>query len=120
MPPRRAVPNGPKLSRRDFARRAALAAATATLSTTTSAHTENSAPQSAQAESPQAAQLSAVGEAQLQTILARSGKWLTNEQKADLRRLVAQAQKTSEALRSFSLDNSDEPAMIFHVYRSDR
>lgn len=118
--PRHAVTSGPKLSRRDFARGAALAAAAAALPTRTSAHTENSAPLSAQADSAQAAQLSAVGEAQLQTILARSGKWLSNEQKIDLRRLVAQAQKASETLRSFPLDNSDEPAMTFHIYRSDR
>lgn len=109
--------NGPKVSRRDFARGAVLAAATAALPIRASAHTEISAPLSAQAASAQAAQLSAVGEAQLQTILARYGKRLSDEQKADVRRLVAQAQKGSATLRSFPLENSDEPAMIFHIYR---
>ena len=105
-----------KLSRRDFARAAALAAATAALPQTASVQ----ASASAQAASAQVPQLSPAGEAQLQTILARYGKRLSDDQKAEVKRLLGQAQKTSETLRSLSLDNSDEPAMIFHIYRPDR
>lgn len=105
-----------KLSRRDFARAAAFAAATAALPQTASVQ----ASASAQAASAQASQLSPAGEAQLQTILARHGKRLSDDQKTDVKRLVAQAQKTSDTLRSLPLDNSDEPAMTFHIYRSDR
>ena len=115
MPSQRNGRRGSALSRREFARGAALAAATAVLPRKGSAQ-EASAP----AASSQAATLSSTGEAQLQAILAKYGKRFSEEQKADLKRLVAQAQKTSETLRSLSLDNSDEPAMIFHVYRSDR
>lgn len=105
-----------KLSRRDFARAAALAAATATLPHTTSAQASGSE----QGASAQASQLSPEGEAQVQVILARYGKRLSDEQKAEVRRLAAQAQKTSDTLRSFPLDNSDEPAMTFQIYRSER
>jgi len=112
--------NGPKLSRRDFTRGAVLAAATAGFPCQASAHTENASPAPAQSTSAQSAQLSPAGEAQVQTILAKHGKRLSDEQKAEVKRLLAQAQKTSETLRSFPLENSDEPAMIFHIYRSDR
>ena len=64
--------------------------------------------------------LAALAEAQVQVILTRYGKRLSDEQKIDLRRLVAQAQKASATLRSFPLENSDEPAMIFHIYRLER
>lgn len=105
-----------KLSRRDFARAAALAAATAALPQTDSV--QASAP--TQAAGPQSSRLSPAGEAQLQAILARYGKRLSDDQKTEVKRLVTQAQKTSDTLRSLPLDNSDEPAMTFHIYRSDR
>jgi hypothetical protein len=109
------------LTRRDFARGIALTAATTVVvSRKTSAQIESASGGASQEATAQATQLSPTGEAQLQTILAKYGKRLSDEQKADVRRLVAQAQKTSEALHTFPLDNSDEPAMIFHAYRSDR
>ena len=103
-----------KITRRAFARAAALAATTAAFPQTPSAQTN------AQAAGAQASQLSPAGEAQFQTIMARHGKRLSEDQKTDVKRLLAQAQKTSETLRSLPLDNSDEPAMIFHIYRSDK
>jgi regulator of protease activity HflC (stomatin/prohibitin superfamily) len=108
------------LSRREFARGVALAAATVGVPLTARGEIDSPSSTPTQEASAQASQLSAAGEAQVQTILAKYGKRLSEEQKADIRRLVAQAQKTSEALRSFPLDNSDEPAMIFHVYRQNR
>src|SRR2546430_113426 len=105
-----------KLSRRDFGRAAALAAATAALPKTSSAQPS----ESVQGTTAQASQLSPAGEAQVQTILAKHGKRLSDEQRAEVKRRVAQAQKNGDTLRSFPLDNSDEPAMIFHIYRSDR
>jgi hypothetical protein len=102
------------LTRRDFARAIAVTAATVAVPHKTAARI----PDSAQDAGTQA--LSPAGEAQLQTILAKHGKRLSDEQKADVRRLIAQAQKASDALREFKLDNSDEPATIFRVYRADR
>jgi hypothetical protein len=108
------------LTRRDFARGIALTAAAVAAPRNTPAQIESASGGASQEATAQATQLSPTGEAQIQTILAKYGKRLSDEQKADVRRLVAQAQKTSEALRAFPLDNSDEPAMIFHIYRSDR
>ena len=104
------------LSRRDFARVAALAAATAALPSAEPVRASSPKQDAIAKGSP----LTPAGEAQVQTILAKYGKRLSSEQKSEIRRLVAQAQKSSEALHSFSLDNSDEPAMIFNVFRSDR
>jgi hypothetical protein len=104
-----------RLSRRDFAR-VALAAASAAFPAAASVHASGLA----QEASAHASQLPPAAEAQVQVILAKYGRRLSDEQKAEVRRLAAQAQKTSDTLRSFPLDNSDEPAMTFHIYRSDR
>lgn len=107
--------SGARLSRRDFARVAAVTAATAALPIASKTAAE---PQLADLlESTQAAQLPPAAEAQYQAILARYGKRLSDEQKTELKRLITQAQKTSDALRAFPLENSNEPGMIFHVYR---
>lgn len=107
--------SGARLSRRDFARVAAVTAATAALPIASKAAAEPLVAENL--ESTQAAQLSPAAEAQYQAVLAKYGKRLSDEQKSELKRLITQAQKTSDALRAFPLDNSNEPAMIFHVYR---
>jgi hypothetical protein len=112
--PRRDNEKLSRLSRRDFARAIAVTAASVAVPHKAPANvldfTQDAAAQA----------LSPAGEAQFQTILAKYGKRLSDEQKADVRRLVGQAQKAGEVLRAFPLDNSDEPATIFHVYRADR
>lgn len=107
--------SGARLSRRDFARVAAAAAATTALPIASKAAAET--PTAGPFERTQAAQLSPAAEAQYQAILAKYGKRLSDEQKTELKRLITQAQKTSDALRAFPLENSNEPAMIFHIYR---
>ena len=104
-----------KLSRRDFGRGALLTAAAAAVDT--SAAEPGTVSQSASSQTPQ---LSPEAEAQFQAILKKHGSRLSAEQRADVRRLLGTAQKTSDALRAFPLDNSDEPANIFRVYRADR
>ena len=105
-----------KLSRRDFGRGALLTAAASAVPDTT-ADEPGAVSQSA---GSQTTQLSPEAEAQFQAILKKHGSRLSAEQRADVRRLLGTAQKTSEALRTFPLDNSDEPANIFRVYRADR
>jgi hypothetical protein len=65
-------------------------------------------------------ELSPTAAAQLQAIVAKHGKRLSAEQKADLKRLMAAIEKTSETLHAFPLPENSEPAMIFRVYRADR
>jgi len=120
MPRSRHTSNEIKVSRRKFARGAAFAAAAAAIPRDTRNVTETRSDALSQDQSARATQLSPVADAQLQTILAKYGKRLSEEQKTELKRLLTQAQKTSDALRSFPLDNSNDPAMIFRVYRSDK
>ena len=108
------------LSRREFTRAAAVAAATTVVTKPSPSDKRARDAGDAQTASSQATQLTPDAEAQVQVILTRYGKRLSDEQKTDLRRLVAQAQKASATLRSFPLGNSDEPAMIFHIYRYGR
>jgi hypothetical protein len=65
-------------------------------------------------------ELSRTGTAQLQAIIAKHGKRLSAEQKADLKRLMAAIEKTSETLYAFPLPENSEPATTFRVYRADR
>jgi hypothetical protein len=98
-----------RMTRREFSRGVAFTAATVTLPMV--ARTP-----AAVAASSQAPELSLVAQAQYQAILARYGNRLNDEQKNDIKRLLVQLQKNSEALHSFPLDNSNEPATIFRAY----
>jgi carboxylesterase type B len=105
-----------KLSRRDFGRGALLTAAAAV------PHANGVAKAKAltQSSSSQSTQLAPEAEAHFQAIIKKYGSRLSEDQRADIKRLIGQAQKTSDALRAFPLDNSDEPAAVFRIYRVDR
>lgn len=107
--------SGARISRREFSRVAAVTAATAALPIASKAAAELQAAE--MLESTRAVQLPPAAEAQYSAVLAKYGTRLSDEQKTELKRLITQAQKTSDALRAFPLDNSNEPAMIFHIYR---
>ena len=107
-----------RLSRREFARRAAFAATTAVvlpaslLSQETAPkptpHTDQP-PQPAVALSPE---LQAEGELKYQWIIQTYGKRLNEEQKQDLHRLVMEGQKPLAAFRAFPLENGNMPATV--------
>lgn len=124
------------ISRREFARRAALATAsiaaipaivlgeTSKLRGETERDISQSAPrnvseQSAQQDvqqsataTPQATANEIEVENKFETILSQYGSRFTEEQKADIRRLVGETQKQLDRLRKFSLDNGDQPATV--------
>ena len=107
-----------KLSRRDFARRAALAATTAVV-VPAALLSQESAPKPTPAPGapPQpATQLSpalqAEGELKYQWILQNYGSRLTDAEKQDVHRLVMEGQKPLAAFRAFPLDNADQPATV--------
>lgn len=100
-----------KISRRKFTGAVALVATTVAIpgsATKAQAETSNNPAQGTSADV----------EAQFQAVMKRAGGKLTNDEQADVKRLLAQAQKTSEALHNFPLENSDEPATVFRIYRS--
>ena len=107
-----------KLSRREFARRTALAATTVVM-TPAALLSQESAPKSAspsQATPQPATQLSpalqADGERKYQWIIENYGTRLSDAEKKDVHRLVMEGQKPLAAFRAFPLDNSDQPATV--------
>jgi hypothetical protein len=114
------------ISRREFARRAVLASAAASLAPAAVLPAELTQPDPArQSTAPAAAaqaqpppslpRLSAEGqaeaEARLQAILSRYGTRFSEAQKADLRRLCFLAQPALDRLRAYPLTNGDGPAL---------
>ena len=112
-----------KLSRRQFARGATLAALAATVPVVLDAQ-QKEAPTAAAPPKPATPaagghepQLSsaarAEAEANIQNLLRKYGDRLNDQQKAEVRKSILQGQESLEKLRAFPLDNADEPATIF-------
>jgi hypothetical protein len=109
-----------RISRRDFARRAALAAASAAVMPTrllaqplpTSALVAPQAPPNEQKLSPAS---QAEVDARIQIIFKKYGDRLAEEQKKDIQRLVTEGQKPLDTLRAYKIENSDQPATVFKL-----
>ena len=70
------------------------------------------------------AKLSASAQAEVEmkvaSIFRKYGDRLSDEQKADIRRIMAESQEGLEKMRAFKLENSDQPADAFRAYRAER
>ena len=124
------------LGRRQFALGAAAAATTAlipkgngltvdALVQTAPVGTQPADPQSLEGKTKAAmAKLSASGQAEVEmkvaSIFRKYGDRLSDEQKADIRRIMAESQEGLEKMRAFKLENSDQPADAFRAYRSEQ
>lgn len=103
------------ISRREFARRAAMVSAAASLAPANllSAEAPASLPQAQQV--PNAPKLSLGSQAEvdsrIQTILAQYSSRLSDAQKADIRRLATEAQPPLDRLRAYPTENGDGPAL---------
>jgi hypothetical protein len=123
---------GKDISRREFARRAALASAVASLAPaqavagvasaqaanpTASAPPQTTVPTqpSQPVQAPNLPKLSgesqAEADARLQAILARYGGRFSDDQKAELHRLCVMAQPQLDRLRAYNLENGVSPAL---------
>lgn len=58
-------------------------------------------------------------EMKVASIFRKYGERLSDEQKADIRRIMAESQDGLEKLRAFALQNGDQPADAFHAWRSE-
>jgi hypothetical protein len=81
-------------------------------------------PQSLEAKTKVAmAKLSASAQAEVEmkvaSIFRKYGERVSDEQKADIRRIMAESQEGLEKMRAFKLENSDQPADAFRAYRSE-
>src|ERR1051326_1074443 len=70
------------------------------------------------------AKLSASAQAEVEmkvaSIFRKYGDRLSDEQKADIRRIMAESQEGLEKMRTFKLENGDQPADAFRAYRSEK
>ena len=111
-----------QISRRAFARRAALAAAGAAVlpaSALASASEKSLPPVEAPAQTG-ASKLSPASQAEvdarLELIFNKYGSRLNDTQKSDLRRLAAEGQKPLDSIRAYSIGNSDQPVTVLKLY----
>jgi hypothetical protein len=112
---------GTGISRREFARRAALLSAVASVVPASAIAGEDVPPEGvarlADSKAPQgtAAKLSpesqAEVEARVHAIFGQYGSRFSDEQKADIRRLCELAQPPLDRLRAYALENGDNPAL---------
>jgi|SRR5690349_20392966 len=109
------------LSRRQFALGAAAAATTALVRPgDLLAQTATSTVQSLDEKTRAAmAKLTASAQSEVEmkvaSIFRKYGDRLSDEQKADIRRIMAESQKGLEEMRAFKLDNGDQPADAFRA-----
>jgi hypothetical protein len=106
--------SGSPISRREFARRAAIVSAVSIVPAG-ALPLHSSIPQSAQQQTSGPPSLSpesqAEAEARYQAILAVYGSRFSDTQKADLRRLCFAAQLSLDRLRAYPMENGDGPAL---------
>ena len=114
------------ISRREFARRAGLAAAAAAvLPGSLLANSERpAAGGSGKAQEGETHGLSADSaarvEEQMRAILGRYGNRFDKEQEKDLRRILAENERMLARVREFALQNGDPPASVLKLYRGGK
>ena len=106
---------GIAISRREFARRAAMISAAASLTPESLFSVEAPVPAPQTQQPPNLPALSRESqteiESRLQAILSEYGSRLSDAQKADLRRLCKEAQPALDRLRAYAVENGDGPAL---------
>ena len=108
----------PRISRRDFARRAAIAAASAAClpAKLLAASPLPAPPLPQQAGEKLSPESQAEADAKIQALFRKYGERLSEAQKADVRRLLTEGQKPLELMRKYPLDNPDQPGNVLKLY----
>jgi hypothetical protein len=114
-----------RLSRREFARGAALAAGAAVvapgwLAAGAEEPPAGAAPQPAPPAPDLPPDLAAEAEARIQAILRAHGGRFDAAQQAEIRRIVTASMAGLAAFRAFPLGNADEPATALRPFRRER
>jgi hypothetical protein len=106
--------SGQVLTRREFARRAAVLSATASLAPAGAilpATLETSLVQDAPTGPKLSAEGQAEAESRYQQILSLYGSRLDEQQKSNIKRMCAELQPALERVRTYKLENGDAPAL---------
>jgi hypothetical protein len=106
------------ISRREFAKAAAIGTAVAMVPTELLTQDQKPAPEAAKTETaPAPVKLSAESQAEAdlayESVMRKYGNRFSEDQKKEIRRLVNQQQSGLDKLRAFKVTNSDEPATVF-------
>jgi hypothetical protein len=104
-------PTDKPVSRREFARRAAIGAASATLLPLTEFVPSAEATASPGSDAKLSPQSQAEAESRFQAILQQYPERFSDGQKADLKRLTLALQPSLDHLRAYAISNSDLPAL---------
>lgn len=109
------------LSRREFAKAAALTTAAVLVPSELLSQEQKPAPEAAKESAVSTpAKLSpgsqAEADATYELLMKKYGSRFTDEQKTEIKRLVNQQQLALEKLRAATVANSDEPATVFQIY----
>ncbi len=112
------------LSRREFAKAAAWTTAAVLVPSELLSQQQNPAPEAAkEGTTPAPAKLSPESQAEADTayemLMRKYGKRFSEEQKADIKRLVNQQQGALDKLRAAVVTNADEPATVFQIYTGE-
>ncbi len=106
--------SGPLLSRRQFARHAAVLSASATLVPAEAllpSASSAAAPPTAQNETKLSPEGQLEADSRYQQILSLYGDHLDDAQKANIKKMCADLQPTLEKIRKFNLENGNAPAL---------
>jgi hypothetical protein len=100
-----------RISRRDFARGGAMAAASAAV-------LPAALLPEASAQTPPALTTASQDEvdAKLRAVLRQYSQLLSDPEKLEIRRLLTEGQKPLETIRAFPLDNADQPGNVLRLY----
>jgi hypothetical protein len=104
------------ISRREFARAGAIAAAAASAALPVVLIPELAAGQDAVHEPALSTASQAEADATVAAILRKYGSLLSDAEKLDVRRLVTEGMKPLEQLRASQLENSDQPGNVLRLY----
>lgn len=125
------MPESPKnnsITRRSFAVGAAAAAAAALIQPAEALSPQQTATKPAAPLTQQAqaalAKLSPKSRAEVQMkmdeIIRKYGDKLSEEQRADILKVMAESQTGLETMRAFALTNADQPADVLQLYRGEK
>lgn len=105
------------ITRRSFAVGAAVAATATLLPGRADAHGAPVQAAQSDAMSKLSAGARAEVDAKIKELLRKYGSRLSDEQKADIRKVMAETQDGLEKMRAFALTNGDQPATVLELYR---
>lgn len=109
-----------KITRRKFTVGAAVAAAGVLLPGGEAAGQSSSTAQQPSSSTRLSPDAQAEVEAKVKEIFRKYGKRLSDEQKADIRKVMGETQSGLEKMRAYALENSDQPATVLKFTEGEK